>query len=120
MSLNEWDGHGLKPTRHVQHRVHVDFEDHAPIFSGQIDTAERQTQRLRRRDGQPGEFGREVVDRNDGGHRTLGFVARRIRIGLHMFAHSEHPIMENDDAELVAASVVVHIAGVAGYEPVLA
>ena len=31
MSLNERDGAGLKPTLYVYYRVHVDFEDHAPI-----------------------------------------------------------------------------------------
>lgn len=70
--LNERQGDGLKPTRHVQHRKHVDFGDHAPILNGQINAAEGQTQRPRRRDGQLGEFGREAVDGNGGGHGAPG------------------------------------------------
>jgi hypothetical protein len=120
VSLDERDGEGLEPTRYVDYRMHVDFEDYASLFDGQVHAAEGQAQRSRRGDGQLGECGREVVDGNGGGHRTPALVARRVRIGLHMFADSEHPIVEDDDAELVATSVVIDVAGVAGDESVLA
>ena len=45
MSLNKRDGEGLKPTLYVYYRVHADFEDHAPIFDGQVNAAEGQAQR---------------------------------------------------------------------------
>lgn len=43
MSLNKQDGDGLQAIWYVYHRVHVDFEDHAAIFDGQINAAEGQT-----------------------------------------------------------------------------
>lgn len=119
MSLNKRDSDGLQATWYVYHRVHVDFEDHAAIFDGQINAAEGQTQRPRRRDGQLGEFGREVVNGNGGGHRTQGLVAGRLGIGLHMLAHPEYPVVEDDHAELVTTSVVIDVPGVAGRKPVL-
>jgi hypothetical protein len=64
VSLDDGDGEGLEPTWYVDHRVHVDFEDHASVFDGQVYSAEGQAHRARRGDGQLGEFRREVLDSN--------------------------------------------------------